>query len=164
MRVIEIEDDVYEYLLQNTTQIGESASQILRRLLSVPADRLKTNMTSENKDTELLECLNASDFKAKRNMIDKFLYILSYAHKQKGPEQFAKVLAISGWSRKYFALSSKELEDSGNSVHPKQIPDSLFWVITNNDNSQKRRMLQDVLKLLGYSDQAVKQAIGSLTY
>jgi negative modulator of initiation of replication len=133
-------------------------------LLNIPVDRIRTNIPGEILDTELSECLNASDFKAKRSMIDKFLYILSYVHQQRGPEQFKKILAISGWSRKYFALSSKELEDSGNSVHPKQIPDSLFWVITNNDNSQKRRMLQDVLKLLGYSDHAVKQAIGALTY
>jgi negative regulator of replication initiation len=34
------------------------------------------------------------------------------------------MLKISGKKRKYFALSSKELEEKGSSVSPKQIPGS----------------------------------------
>lgn len=161
MRTIEIEDDVYKHLLQNTTQIGESASQILRRLLGIPGQRSKTSVPLERSNTELSECLNATAFKAQPDVIGKFLYILSYVHKR-DPEQFKKVLAISGRRRKYFALSSKELEESGSSVYPKQIPNSQFWVITNNDTPKKRRMVKDVLKLLGYSDDAVKQAVEAL--
>lgn len=161
MRTIEIENDVYEYLLQNTTQIGESASKILRRLLGIPGN--VPGPDDKILDTELSECLNAPAFKAQTNVIGKFLYILSYVHKQRGPEEFKGILEISGRNRKYFALNSRELEDSGCSVYPKQIPDSQFWVITNNDTPKKRRMIQDVLKLLGYSDHAVKQALGALT-
>jgi negative modulator of initiation of replication len=159
MKTIEIEDDVYEHLLQNTIQIGETASQILKRLLGIPGHI--TEEPIKGSKTVLSECLNSPTFKAKRTMIDKFLYILSFVHKR-DPEQFEKVLAISGWSRKYFALSSKELKESGRSVYPRQIPDSQFWVITNTDTRKKRRMMQEVLKLLGYSNEDVKQVVEAL--
>jgi negative modulator of initiation of replication len=105
--------------------------------------------------------LDAPAFKAQPDVVGRFLYILSCVHKRY-PEQFKKVLAISGRRRKYFAVSSEELEESGNSVFPKQIPHSPFWVITNNDTPKKRRMIRDVLKLVGYSEDAVKQAVEAL--
>jgi negative regulator of replication initiation len=41
MKTIEIEDDVYALLLQNAEKIGESASEILRRLLEIPPQKRK---------------------------------------------------------------------------------------------------------------------------
>ena len=35
MRTIEIDDDVYAYIASNTHEIGETASDILRRLLGI---------------------------------------------------------------------------------------------------------------------------------
>jgi negative modulator of initiation of replication len=161
MKMIEIEDDVYKYLLQQTTQIGESASQILRRLLGIPGPQSKKTLPVERSNTELSECLAAPAFKAQPDVVGKFLYVLSCVHKR-DPEQFKKVLAISGKRRKYFALSSKELRESGSSVFPKQVPNSPIWVITNNDTPKKKRMIRDVLQLVGYSDEAVKQAVEAL--
>lgn len=161
MRTIEIEDDVYQHLLQNTTHIGESASEILRRLFGISGKRTKTSSSTERSDTELSECLNAVAFKAQSDVIGKFLYILSCIH-TKDPQQFKKVLTISGKRRKYFALSNRELEELGSSVYPKQIPNSPFWVVTNNDSAKKRRMLRDVLTLLGYSERTVKQGVEAL--
>ena len=37
MKTIEIEDDLYKYILANIEAFGETPSQILRRLLSIPA-------------------------------------------------------------------------------------------------------------------------------
>jgi len=162
MRTIEIDDDIYGYLLQNTTQIGESASEILRRLLRLPGYQIKEGEQAAIPITKLTECLDDPAFRAQPNVIGKFLYILSYVH-NRDPEQFKKVLELRGWQRKYFALSSEELEESGSSIYPKQIPNTQFWVTTNNDTAKKRRMIQQVLKLLGYSDVDVKQALQALT-
>jgi negative modulator of initiation of replication len=161
MKTIEIEDDVYQFLLRNITQIGESASEILRRLLGIPGEPTITISSIERLNTELLKYLNGDDFNTLPSVVDKFLSILSYVY-QKDPQQFKKVLEISGKRRKYFALSRKELEESGRSVYPKQIPNSPFWVVTNNDTPKKRRMLRDVLNLLGYSQTAIKQAVEKL--
>lgn len=156
MRTIEIEDDVYDYMLRNAEQIGESATEILRRLLGIAAQGGKTTGKVVYDQTEISECLNDSAFQAMSNAVKKFLFILSYIHK-KDPDKFKKVLELSGTQRKYFALSSKELEESGSSVYPKKIPNSPFWVVTNNDTTKKTQMLVHVLTLLGYSQKAVTQ-------
>jgi len=173
MKTIEIENDVYEFLLQHTTRIGESASEILKRLLGIrgqggqrgkggrgAADG-QSPTSFKSYQAEISDCLNDSAFMAQRDMIGKFLFILSYLYKR-NPDDFKKVLALSGRRRKYFAGSSQELEASGSSVFPKQIPNAPYWVVTNNDTPKKRRMLEDVLRILGYSKAAIEEAVSAL--
>ena len=156
MRTIKIEEDVYDYLLRNTEQIEESASEILRRLLGIPAQGDKTIGKAVYDKTEISECLNDPDFQAKPTAVKKFLFILSYIYKR-DRDKFKEVLKISGKIRKYFALSSKELEEAGSNVSPKQIPGSPFWVVANNDTTKKTQMLVGVLTHLEYSEKAVMQ-------
>ena len=73
--------------------------------------------------TEISECLNDPTFQAKPTAVKKFLFILPYIYKR-DRDKFKEMLKISGKKRKYFALSSKELEETGSSVSPKQIPGS----------------------------------------
>lgn len=40
MKSIEVEDDIYEFLLRNTKEIGEDASSILRRLLNMSVEEV----------------------------------------------------------------------------------------------------------------------------
>jgi negative modulator of initiation of replication len=47
MKNIEIEDDLYKYILANIESFGETPSQILRRLLSKPEGISKNNNASE---------------------------------------------------------------------------------------------------------------------
>ena len=162
MKSIEIEDDVYGFLLSNALRIGENASEILRRLLGIPDPRRKTikkvaQSSSVNQlnshsfgetthiQSEISDCFTNPAFQAQTSVIGKFLYILSYIYKR-NPEHFGKILAISGRHRKYFTRTEKELEQSGSSVHPKQIPGTPYWVVTNTDTPKKRRMMEDVLK------------------
>lgn len=176
MKTIEIEDDVYAHLLRSTVRIGESASEILRRLLGLPEQGRKYSLKHSLKmdrtrydiavdysftKTELSDCLNSPEFLAQSSAVRKFLYILSYMHRS-NPEKFSKVLAIEGRHRKYFGRSSEELNQSGNKVMPQRIPDSPYWVSTNNDTPKKRRMLADALKVLGYDSNAINQAMIAL--
>jgi len=156
MKTIEIDDEVYDFLLRNSVRIGESASEILRRLLRINDSGNKTKTNSE-----ISEYLNSPSFQAQRKAINKFLGILSHVHKT-DPKSFDKVLKLKGRNRKYFALSSKELADSGKSVFPQKIPGSGYWVITNNDTPKKRRMLEDVLRVLGYGKSAIEEAVNHL--
>jgi len=173
MKTIEIEEDVYEHLLRNAISIGETASDILRRLLSLPSSgpdnieiRSKRKKTYSNHDTdkilsysqtELSECLTDPHFRAQSSVLGRFLFILGWIYRR-NPNEFSKVLTISGRSRKYFGRSSEELEQSGRSVMPQRIPDSPYWVTTNNDTPKKRRVLEDVLRVLEYSRAAIEQA------
>lgn len=150
-----------------------STSEILKRLLGIRGqggERGKggrgaadgqSPSSFKSYQAEISDCLNDSAFMAQTDVIGKFLFILSYLYKR-NPDDFKKVLALSGRRRKYFSGSSQELEASGSSVFPKQIPNAPYWVVTNNDTPKKRRMLEDVLRILGYSKAAIEEAVSAL--
>ena len=56
-------------------------------------------------------------------------------------------------------LACMEIPDS---ITPKQIPKAPYWVVTNNDTPKKKRMLEDVLRILGYSKAAIEEAVSAL--
>jgi len=57
MKTIEIEDDLYKYILNNIEAFGETPSQILRRLLVLTEEKSKKtqNETAENKELNLVK-------------------------------------------------------------------------------------------------------------
>jgi negative modulator of initiation of replication len=152
MRSIEIEDDIYEHLLQNTQEIGESASSILRRLLKIsprtePEVDTPTLPTGKHPKLQLL--LSRLDLSLHRTAVDRFLAILSVLY-QLHKDKFRRVLDLGGRNRTYFAESEKEIEERGSSTQPKRIAGTPFYVVTNNDTPKKQRMLQKVLERLDY--------------
>ncbi len=155
MRTIEIEEDIYNHLLHNTFYIGEGASEILRRLLGLVGN------TKTSDETSMVSCIKEPRFQAQTNVLGRFLFILSWLH-GRNPNDFSKVLNISGTRRKYFAKTKQELVISGKSVFPKQIPDTEYWVVTNNDTPKKGRMLSDVMRILGYVKRDIDYTISAL--
>jgi negative modulator of initiation of replication len=146
MKTIQIEDDVHNFLLRNVTVLGEDASSILRRLLKLS----QQNFTQPSSGAGPVEqCLRHERFLRERDAVGKFLFILSWLYKHQKTE-FPKILGIRGRSRAYFGESAAELDKTGNSVNPQAIPDSPYWVVTNNDTPKKRRILDDVMRVLGY--------------
>ena len=175
MKTIEIEDDVYEYLRkQQSTFSGEPASDVLRRLLQLtPATApdsgtqiqgqslasidwkrfgLQETVDEIMRDVRkkaVWEFLKEPQFKSERTVVGRFLSLLAFLHRE-NRQKFSAVESINGRSRKYFAKSESDLEQSGNSVHPKSIPGSGYWVVTNNSSESKRGLIFEVMKLLGY--------------
>lgn len=197
MKTIEIDDDLYQYIASQTMKIGESASDILRRLLpgapikvtaspaerknptpetathtaqepqhtlanqnsAVQPDSKTAKVTKENKETKavkdskagnVFDLVTPADLQAEHNIVGRFLYLLSVlarVHKK----QFHKVLEIKGRNRLYFGNSAAELNESGSSINPKQIPNTEFWVITNSNTTRKKMMLTETAIKLGYS-------------
>jgi negative regulator of replication initiation len=47
-------------------------------------------------------------------------------------------------------------------VNPKRIPNTNFWVVTNNDTNNKKMLLRQALTLLAYSLEAIRLAPESL--
>ena len=173
MIAIEVEDDIYEFLRQQQTTFSEGASEVLRRLLDLnsavsstaqapspktglPLEALK-RLVQKTKDEiaadpnkkALWGFLKGPEFAAERNAVGKFLSLLAFLQRE-NRDRFAAVLGVSGRSRKYFAKNESDLEQSGNSVHPKKIPGSEYWVVTNNSTQSKVELLLQVLRLLGY--------------
>ena len=174
MKNIEIDEDLYRYIAVNTQFIGESASSILRRLLSLDTQEPKVNVSEEiNVAEEITEpeslpevttpmqpqdinetvfnYLNKEELAMQRGAVGRFLLILAALYRGNSKE-FHKVTDISGRDRLYFANNEQALVASGSSTNPRQIPESPFWVITNSNTTRKKMMLTKVAVTLGYSD------------
>lgn len=161
MKTIEIDDDLYHYIASQTQQIGESASEILRRLLLpqqstvIPAPSETVNLAASvpvAQDQKVFDILSKQDLQAELSVVGRFLIILSAlarAHKT----QFAKVLDIKGRNRVYFGRKEADLLEAGSSTNPKPIPNSEFWVITNSNTTRKKMMLTEAALKLGYSQE-----------
>ncbi|MEN3158413.1 replication initiation negative regulator SeqA [Alkalimonas sp. NCh-2] len=173
MKTIEIDEELYQYIASQTQQIGESASQILRRLLLGSAEAAvpvveaeapavgKTDKTGKKPASQeitgsVFDRINRQDLQAESSIVGRFLLILSALAKTH-PKQFAKVLEIKGRDRQYFGRSDSELLQSGSSTNPKAIPDSDFWVISNSNTTRKKMMLTEAALKLGYSETEAEQ-------
>lgn len=189
MKYIEIDDELYAYIASQTKQIGESASDILRRLLlgeseskgpavaaeahAESAPTALSNVVEEVSEPttlspaeveivadsgDLFDRVTATAIAEHGKIVDRFLFVLGALHRIHGPD-FAKVEGIKGKNRLYFATSKAQLLESGSSTNPKNIPDSSFWVVTNNNTGKKLAMLKQTMVTLGYSDSDVEALI-----
>lgn len=171
MPLVEIEPDVYDFVRNNIRDFGETPSRVLRRLLNLPEPKASSGASAEVpkppvptppapapvSTTPMLQFVTDMRTGRYRTATAKFLAILAFAHKQ-DPGAFANVLRIDGRSRKYFGRSKEEITNSGTSTHPKQIPGTPYWVMTNADTSQKRDMLKQALRVMGYSADDIRAA------
>ncbi len=172
MKKIEIDDELYQYIASNTQSIGESASQILRRLLKlnqssqeelqepVVLEQAPAPVEKEEPATQVVETasrdnvfniVNKEELAMQKGVVGRFLFLLSALHRTH-KNQFSRVLEIKGRDRIYFAKSKEELLECGNSMNPKSIPDSVYWVMTNSNTTRKKMMLHEVAICLGYSN------------
>jgi negative modulator of initiation of replication len=171
MKTIHIDDELYNYIASQTKEIGESASDILRRLLlgdaeaKVPSQsesndgieqKEKTEAVNEHQDSNVFDLLNKEEVATQKGAVGRFLFILSVLHRVHA-KQFHKVLNIKGRERNYFGQSEEELNQHGHSIKPKHIEDSAYWVVTNNNTPRKKLIINEVAMELGYtSEQAEK--------
>ena len=169
MKTIEIDDELYHYIAGQTQQIGESASEILRRLLlpeagdgqlatvdATPAAVVAKVAAPVVSSQKVFDILSKQDLQAELSVVGRFLIILSAlarAHKT----QFAAVLEIKGRNRLYFGRKDTDLLEAGSSTNPKQIPNSDFWVITNSNTTRKKMMLTEAALKLGYNQTEAEQ-------
>lgn len=198
MKSIEIDDDLYTFIASQTKHIGESASDILRRLLMEQAESTTPLVTEQKTTTHVTEpsstesdtvevkptsvksespeetvkaespAVKSSDDILERitdralseyaKRVDQFLYILSVAY-ELNTQHFGSVESIKGKNRVYFAQSKEKLLETGSSTNPKQIPNSEFWVVTNNNTAKKVTMLKQVLDTLGYSEDIINAIV-----
>lgn len=181
MKTIEIDDDLYAFIAAQTKHIGESASDILRRLLLPETpQKLATEETAKEvksksnevtpKSEELkpaevmkvdadiqgdiVELISSEKLSAFSKRVDQFLFILSVLQ-AKHTDTFSQVEQIKGKNRTYFATSKEALLQNGSSTNPKSIPDSAYWVVTNNNTAKKMAMLEQVMQKLGYDESTI---------
>lgn len=172
MKTIEVDDELYHYIASRTQAIGESASDILRRLLRLPSspqpfvlvqqntiDELKELAKPKAKVTakkdpieigvqKIEEVLKSEAFVNETKNVSRFLMLLAALYNS-DPLAFSKATAaVTGTERTYFATSEKALLEHGSGVKAKQIPDSPFWVVTNNNTARKGLIVTGVMDFM----------------
>ncbi|MCF1427074.1 MAG: replication initiation negative regulator SeqA [Shewanella sp.] len=166
MKYIEVDEELYRYIASKTERIGESASDILRRLLGLtveqapvevpedishPGRQVNVSVEEPLQSTQTVvftELVNEAQLEAQKGAVGRFLFILESLYLATG-RQFDKVLQVQGRGRLYFATSKDELLQASQSANPKEIGSSGFWVTTNNNTAKKRTILTEVLQQFG---------------
>ncbi|WP_299687162.1 replication initiation negative regulator SeqA [uncultured Vibrio sp.] len=179
MKTIEVDEDLYRFIAGQTERIGESASDILRRLLKVdsqgtaPIEEIvepkgivvskEVGFTLEKLDgvKEMRSLLISDEFASLKKAIDRFMLVLSTLHKI-DPERFSEATQVKGRKRVYFADNEATLLANGNTTKPKAIPQSPFWVITNNNTSRKRQMVEQLMSRMSFPAELIEKVTGSI--
>ncbi|CAH0533889.1 Negative modulator of initiation of replication [Vibrio stylophorae] len=183
MKTIEVDEDLYRYIAGQTQHIGESASDILRRLLHVPAQSAAAESTvaavestlavpakpivvgepttQARRSINLESVLNSSHFTQQSRVIGRFMMILTALYQQ-NPQAFSDAAAIKGRTRVYFADNAQTLLANGNTTKPKQIPETPFWVITNTNTGRKRQMIIQMMQRMGYGEEECERIANAI--
>jgi negative modulator of initiation of replication len=180
MKTIEVDEDLYRYIASQTEHIGESASDILRRLLNandettqvtqqvkraeaksivVSKDAGKTVVVDSVK--EMRSLLISDEFSGLKKAIDRFMMVLSTLHRI-DPESFSEATQVKGRKRVYFADNEQTLLANGNTTKPKAIPNTPFWVITNSNTSRKRQMTEQLMTRMNFPAELIEKVINTI--
>lgn len=110
MKTIELDDDLYFYIASQTRHIGESASDILRRLLEQPARQaspVAAEVTAAPSPTVadgmgLETLLDSGELQKEEKSINRFMQVLSTLYRD-DPVGFTQATEIKGRKRVYFS-------------------------------------------------------------
>ncbi|MBV7435989.1 replication initiation negative regulator SeqA [Aeromonas sp. sif2416] len=169
MKTIELDDDLYFYIASQTRHIGESASDILRRLLEQPShiavpvvEPVAAPQPRVVADAVGLQALlDSGELQREEKSINRFMLVLSSLY-QDNPESFTQATEIKGRKRVYFSRDPEALRASGSTTKPKQVPDTPFWVITNTNTSRKQNMVAQLMASMGYDEALTAQVCGTV--
>lgn len=165
MKTIELDDDLYFYIASQTRHIGESASDILRRLLeqpaqSSPAAKMVAQPVAAGMGL-ISSLLDSGVLQQEEKSINRFMLILSTLYRD-NPEGFTQATEIKGRKRVYFSRDPEALRASGSTTKPKQVPDTPFWVITNTNTSRKQYMVTLLMSSMGYGEDLIARVCGAV--
>ncbi|AHE48845.1 SeqA protein [Aeromonas hydrophila 4AK4] len=168
MKTIELDDDLYFFIASQTRHIGESASDILRRLLEQPVKAGTTVPTAPVAQPQPLAdamgleaLLDSGELQKEEKSINRFMLVLSTLYRD-NPESFTQATEIKGRKRVYFSRDPEALRASGSTTKPKQVPDTPFWVITNTNTSRKQNMVAQLMTSMGYDEALTARVCGTV--
>ena len=165
MKTIEVDEQIYRYIASRTLHIGESASDILRRLLALPLDTEPTvalgheanaEQTDEVSADVLTMLLDNAQLAKEESAIARFMLILSALYRSQ-PDAFRHAADIKGRKRIYFAEDPQALLDNGKTTKPKPVPETPYWVITNTNTGRKRLIIEQLMQAMGYSAETIAE-------
>ena len=183
MKTIEVDDELYRYIASHTQHIGESASDILRRMLKVAAasQAAVAAPAKENAPVSAPEAVNATPVNPAKDRVRAMRELLlsdEYADQKRAVNRFMLVLStlysldanafaeatdsLHGRTRVYFAGDEQTLLQSGNQTKPKHVPGTPYWVITNTNTGRKCSMIEHIMQTMQFPAELIEKVCGTI--
>ncbi|MEB7711494.1 replication initiation negative regulator SeqA [Kluyvera cryocrescens] len=189
MKTIEVDDELYRYIAAHTLHIGESASDILRRMLkftaatqpavtaapvvkaeaapaptAAPVAEVKTVKTAKDKVRAMRELLLSDEYAEQRKAVNRFMLILTTLYSLDNKAFAEATESLHGRTRVYFAADEQTLLKNGNQTKPKQVPDTPYWVITNTNTGRKCSMVEHIMQSMQFPVELIEKVCGTISY
>lgn len=181
MKTIEVDEDLYAWIASHTQHIGESASDILRRMLkfnagqSTPAATAASQATpkgaaqperadnrAQGRVRAVRELLLSDEYAEQKKAVNRFMMVLSTIYRL-DPEAFAEATAsLQGRTRVYFAGDEQTLLQNGTHTKPRHVAGTPFWVITNTNTGRKCSMVEHIMTSMQFPAELTEKVCGTI--
>jgi len=178
MKTIEVDDELYRYIASHTQHIGESASDILRRMLKFTAGQPSAAAVSSDNQAAVVEDKPVNAARHRVRTVRELLLSDEYAEQTKAVNRFMMILStlyqldarafgestesLHGRTRVYFAGNEQTLLASGNQTKPRHIPGTPYWVITNTNTGRKRSMVEHIMLSMQFPAELIEKVCGTI--
>jgi len=180
MKTIEVDEELYRYIASHTQHIGESASDILRRMLKFtagqPVRALPAASASSSVELEkaapvqrprdrvraVRELLLSDEYAEQNKAVNRFMLVLSTLYTLDAAGFAAATEALTGRTRTYFAGDQQTLLANGTHTKPKHVPGTPYWVITNTNTGRKRSMIEHIMLAMQFPAELTEKVCGTI--
>lgn len=182
MKTIEVDEELYRYIASHTQHIGESASDILRRMLKFTAGQpaptaaaqnaaqaevsgaqpARTESRPQDRVRAMRELMLSDEYAEQKRAVNRFMLILSTLYRL-DTEAFAEATAsLQGRTRVYFAGDEHTLLQNGTHTKPKHVPGTPYWVITNTNTGRKCSMVEHIMLSMQFPQELAEKVCGTI--
>lgn len=178
MKTIEVDEELYRYIASHTQHIGESASDILRRMLKftagqsapvvsvAPGIKEPAATPSEPRPRDRIravrELLLSDEYAEQKKVVNRFMLILSTLYSLDAKAFGEATESLHGRTRVYFAGNQQTLVQNGTHTKPQHIPGTPYWVITNTNTGRKRSMVEHIMLSMQFPAELAEKVCGTL--
>ena len=170
MKTIEVDDELYQYIASQTRHIGESASDILRRMLKISAAsqpsvvaQAKPAVTpAKDKVRAMRELLLSDEYAEQKKAVNRFMLVLSTLYSLDNKAFAEATESLHGRTRVYFAGDEQTLLQNGNQTKPKHVPGTPYWVITNTNTGRKCSMIEHIMQSMQFPAELIEKVCGTI--
>ncbi|AZP34378.1 replication initiation negative regulator SeqA [Cronobacter sakazakii] len=181
MKTIEVDDELYRYIASHTLHIGESASDILRRMLKfsassplaatpakaetpapvAPAAEKPAN-PARDRVRAMRELLLSDEYAEQKRAVNRFMLVLSTLYSLDANAFAEATESLHGRTRVYFAGDEQTLLQSGNQTKPRHVPGTPYWVITNTNTGRKCSMIEHIMQTMQFPAELIEKVCGTI--
>ncbi|EKM0372064.1 replication initiation negative regulator SeqA [Cronobacter turicensis] len=183
MKTIEVDDELYRYIASHTLHIGESASDILRRMLkfsassqlaATPAKAETSAIVAPAAEPEkpvnpardrvraMRELLLSDEYAEQKRAVNRFMLVLSTLYSLDANAFAEATESLHGRTRVYFAGDEQTLLQSGNQTKPRYVPGTPYWVITNTNTGRKCSMIEHIMQTMQFPAELIEKVCGTI--